>query len=237
MVAFIVKKNLAFTLAEVLITLGIIGVVAALTIPELVNNIHNAELASAFIKDYSVLLQVSRDVINDSSGDITGIYPTAQDLADAMATKLKVNKSCTSINANGDCWPQLTTIKTLYGGDFTGNYNDNAPTLVLADGSTIRVYNLWYRQACDIWPRNFGSKIEGSCAFLHMDVNGSKKPNQLGRDIFEMAFYPTFGILPNGTQGTFDDYTTKPTCDVTNSNVDSGCGCAAKVLSERAINY
>lgn len=45
----------AFTLAEVLITLGIIGVVAALTIPALMNSTGNAEYVSAYKKTLSVL--------------------------------------------------------------------------------------------------------------------------------------------------------------------------------------
>ena len=47
----------AFTLAEVLITLGIIGVVAALTIPTLVNNYRKKQFETGLKKEYSVLLQ------------------------------------------------------------------------------------------------------------------------------------------------------------------------------------
>ena len=45
----------AFTLAEVLITLGIIGVVAAMTLPTLVNNTEKKELDAQLTKSYSVL--------------------------------------------------------------------------------------------------------------------------------------------------------------------------------------
>lgn len=49
----------AFTLAEVLITLGIIGVVAAMTMPTLLNKTRNKELHTAFLKTYSELNQVA----------------------------------------------------------------------------------------------------------------------------------------------------------------------------------
>ena len=52
------KQEQAFTLAEVLITLGIIGVVAALTLPSLINRTKNRELHTAFLKTYSELNQV-----------------------------------------------------------------------------------------------------------------------------------------------------------------------------------
>ena len=43
-------KRVAFTLAEVLITLGIIGVVAALTLPSIINKIKHKELETGFQK-------------------------------------------------------------------------------------------------------------------------------------------------------------------------------------------
>ncbi|MBO8430376.1 type II secretion system protein, partial [Spirochaetes bacterium] len=49
----------AFTLAEVLITLGIIGVVAAMTLPSVINKTRNKELHTAFLKTYSELNQIA----------------------------------------------------------------------------------------------------------------------------------------------------------------------------------
>lgn len=52
-------KRLPFTLAEVLITLGIIGVVVAMTMPSVVNNVEGKQLQSALKKGYS---EVSKDL-------------------------------------------------------------------------------------------------------------------------------------------------------------------------------
>ena len=52
-----------FTLAEVLITLGIIGVVAAMTMPTLINNINNKQNIAALKKAYSLISQAGVDVI------------------------------------------------------------------------------------------------------------------------------------------------------------------------------
>ena len=51
------NKEPAFTLAEVLITLGIIGVVAALTIPTLITNYKARKLHTQFLKSYSTIQQ------------------------------------------------------------------------------------------------------------------------------------------------------------------------------------
>lgn len=49
------KERFGFTLAEVLITLGIIGVVAAITIPNLMTHLRNKKLESQFKKTYAEL--------------------------------------------------------------------------------------------------------------------------------------------------------------------------------------
>ena len=64
--------NKGFTLAEVLITLGIIGVVAALTIPVLMNNIRNKELESRFKKTSSELQTALQKVQYDEGTTIYG---------------------------------------------------------------------------------------------------------------------------------------------------------------------
>ena len=50
-------KRTAFTLAEVLITLGIIGIVAALTLPVIISDVKNSQLEAGLKKAYSVLGQ------------------------------------------------------------------------------------------------------------------------------------------------------------------------------------
>ena len=50
-------KKIAFTLAEVLITLGIIGIVAAMTLPTLIQSNKNKEVEAKLKKIYSVMNQ------------------------------------------------------------------------------------------------------------------------------------------------------------------------------------
>lgn len=50
-------KKIAFTLAEVLITLGIIGVVAAMTMPVLISNYRESVIKNQFKKAYSLVAQ------------------------------------------------------------------------------------------------------------------------------------------------------------------------------------
>lgn len=68
------KRKLAFTLAEVLITLGIIGIVAAITIPQLINNYKAKRLRTQFLKSYSTIQQAFKEMeADDVSTDPTTI--------------------------------------------------------------------------------------------------------------------------------------------------------------------
>lgn len=65
------KTNIAFTLAEVLITLGIIGVVAAMTLPALLNSTQHKELQTGLQKAYSVIQQAIQRMSYEEGLDIT----------------------------------------------------------------------------------------------------------------------------------------------------------------------
>ena len=73
------RKIKGFTLAEILITLGIIGVVAAITIPGLITNYQKRSTATQLKKAYSLLVNASRQAIADD--DLTYNPPEVYDVA------------------------------------------------------------------------------------------------------------------------------------------------------------
>ena len=89
-------KRFGFTLAEVLITLGIIGVVAAMTIPTLISNTNGAQFKSAYKKALSTLNQAilmnialedtDFSTVKAETGDVTS--PTAGTVADILGKRL-----------------------------------------------------------------------------------------------------------------------------------------------------
>ena len=79
-------RKKGFTLAEVLITLGIIGMIAEMTIPTLMNNVGNQVFKVGLKKSYSVLSQATVDVMNENSGTMVGVSTTGNNgLRDAYA--------------------------------------------------------------------------------------------------------------------------------------------------------
>lgn len=67
------NRKYAFTLAEVLITLGIIGVVAAMTIPMLISKIQKAQIETQIRENYSSIYQTMKMAENDEVGAINSL--------------------------------------------------------------------------------------------------------------------------------------------------------------------
>lgn len=181
------KQRFGFTLAEVLITLGIIGVVAAMTMPTLIQNHQKRSLEVATKKFYSMMSQAVRQYMADEGVDDLRNTPIAReyyndnygDGGSEKANKafesqflnkyLKVIKKCENSSecfANGyKGWGG-----TEEGGiskDYDFGYGN---TYVLSDGSVTKIA---IRPFIDMW----------------VDVNGKKGPNRVGYDLWSMDIF------------------------------------------------
>ena len=194
----------AFTLSEVLITLGVIGIVAAMGIPALVNNYQKREYVSRFKKVYSQLNEVLVGMANDGGciGDLacTGFMHHGQNyLGDEISKRFKIYKNCGPAKQKG-CWP--TSVNLNYDGSgATANLDDYADyKIITADGFSIMI-NVYGDDCKQKWWTNSRTKhMQKYCGYVFIDVNGLKKPNYLGRDIFRVAITnnPTVGLYPAG---------------------------------------
>ena len=138
------KKKVAFTLAEVLITLGIIGVVAAITLPALIENVTERKNSE---RHANIVYKVTQAMdIMKAHGELSGTYPSTEAFVDELQKYLKISKRCDS-NHIADCWPtekvidgdgnefEVSNAKT--GKNLSLNTNTNNVGLVLADGASI----------------------------------------------------------------------------------------------------
>lgn len=230
------KKQKAFTMAEVLITIGIIGVVAAMTLPGLINNMQNQEKVTALKKAYSILSQATLLAIelNGDSGS-WGIKDNDTEVIERLFSyyrpQLKIIKYCSGVK--GGC--SVDTVKDLKGNKFHWYNNNhsigaNALSIRLEDGMTITF---------DVFssPKNeFGVDTTGPVLVFIVDVNGEKSPNQFGRDIFAFVLDSKRNILvPAGKDN--DSETCKSTGSVPGNYNYVGMDCTAKVLREDKISY
>jgi len=143
------SKKHGFTLAEILITLTVIGVVAALTIPTLLQNTNQAELKAAWKKDFADIRQAAMLITNDNGGSYLGLCSTTGSLEGSVcyknlfANKLNYIKSCeTTEQTYGNCWSKLGAFKFLNGDIVPSMYTfAYIPSLILNNGSFVTFTN------------------------------------------------------------------------------------------------
>ena len=199
-------KRFGFTLAEVLITLGIIGVVAAMTMPTLMNQTNGAQYKTAYKKALSaisqaVVLNVALDDYNLADTETTGDYT----IYNMITNRMNVVK--TSDNGLGYTvqTPDASSGATA-APDGTNNY-----TLFFNDGIAFSFPKAAAKCTMDPTKGTFPATCKGI-----IDVNGQKAPNKVVKcdsgvrggtganacqvtnptDIYPVIFYDQT-ILPN----------------------------------------
>ncbi len=174
------KKFLAFTLAEVLVTLGIIGVVSALTVPTLMKNHQRKVFVTQLRKVYSQLSQAAEQAMTDnnavslSESEYAGA--SANNAMRFIQDSFKTVKHCTT--AGDGCIP--TSYKALDGTSHSSaNYSN---CYVIADGAAICLFS------GSSWEKFVDSDSHDQVSYI-IDVNSVAGPNVVGRDMFEVIVY------------------------------------------------
>ena len=217
-----------FTLAEVLITLVIIGVIAAMTIPTLINKTNNQEYVSKLKKTYSTLSQVTNKILFEEGTPNVSIGGWAVDQEAFFNMYKKYLSNAKECAVGSSCFDTIT-YKGVDGSNSGDNYYfmnlTDKGRLVLADGTFLNFH--LYNVNCAGGQAADGIDAMGAtCGYIHVDVNGQKGPNKWGRDAFR--FYLTEkGLFPTGCAY---DHTTCPA-------VDKGIPCTCVVIKENAMNY
>ena len=156
-------KKFGFTLAEVLITLGIIGIVAAMTLPTLFGNIQKRQTVSRLQKVYAELKQAVK-ISSDENGDPSGWDYTLTNeefIKRYFAPYLKIS---------------VVNVDHTYT-DLEGHLQrysrSNHPNFITMSGAFVMFYHT---------PRY------GAHNHLLVDINGKTPPNRMGKDVFAFTF-------------------------------------------------
>ena len=201
------KTKRAFTLAEVLITLGVIGIVAAMTMPTLLKNVAERENSEAQA-NLAQKITKSMDLMR-ADGGLERTYNSTDEFVDEFSKYIKISTRCDAAHI-ADCWPTKTVTttdgetydvskaKTGKNLQYPDNKTDNVG-IILADGATLI---LTYNTNADIigdgdtvtpsfadLPIGFGrtkkfaytTSVTDSIDFV-MDVNGFRGPNSEARN-------------------------------------------------------
>lgn len=198
------RKNKAFTLAETLVVMGIIGVVAALTIPNLSSSTANKENVARVQKAYST--------INEAFERVQAEYGNIQRwpwrdfewngnndtdfFANRMSEYLKVSKNCAR-NANQGC--MASSVKFLNGTSTTTNgyfavtdADTSAYKMILADGTGLAIM------------------VASGGIYMNVDIDGPRKGSgTIGKDWFGFIYNGSNGkIIPSNTSNITSSFST-----------------------------
>ena len=222
------RLRCAFTLAEVLITLGVIGIVAALTLPTLVANYRNKVLLNQAKNSYSKLANALTMVRvhngYDNFEDFLHKDLTNDQMLEIIVKELKTIKVCKEGKSGCTNVIRKARKKTYNNGETIGNNYKWGASAILADGSFIVVNNFTnQRQSGCHWVNSYPKRDEAGnivkdengneiiidspdnrCGQIIVDVNGDKGPNQGGADTFSLGIYPG-NVLPNYDTFLYND--------------------------------
>ena len=200
--ASLLGRLAAFTLAEVLITLGIIGVVAAMTMPTLINNINKKHWITGYKKAFSELSQIHQLLNSETGGSYMAECNDFDDvcLKNLFAEKMKVVEYCKETVPN-KCQESSTYLNGKTRGiNQTTDVNDTWPTIVTASGYSVKFR--FHGNDCSEFIEGYSQKLP-TCGWMQIDVNGLKRPNVVGKDIyflniFKNKLFPRYSNELNG---------------------------------------
>lgn len=173
-------KRKAFTLAELLITLLVIGVIAALTLPSLMTNISNKTMVAQIKNMTANVQQLAADqmIFHKTQNLLLTDFGNPETLL-SEDNDFEITKSCAgTTSSTNSCWS--SSYSAIDGSDVVIDLGENSVVLkngVVLSYSTDEKYQMEY-----------GSN-DNTIGYFVVDVNGTDGPNIIGRDVF--GFYIT----------------------------------------------
>ncbi|MCM1009861.1 MAG: type II secretion system GspH family protein [Fusobacterium sp.] len=222
----------AFTMAEILLSLTIIGVVAAITLPSLTGNINertwNTQRKALYARfSQAIALMPSLNGFGTLSGtiDASGSQTISEDnvaetfITSGLSKVLKINNICDSEHT-ADCGINSTFVNlqgtkkdmplamdelntAMISASDPSGYNSITYKALKTKAAAFETQNgesilLFYNPTCvsnmgETWDYNAQPKV---CVNMVYDLNGTKGPNTVGKDIGVMTiFYPTDSVV------------------------------------------
>lgn len=221
-------KKIGFTLAEVLITLGIIGVVAALTAPALVQNAGTAKIGPTLSKVVSTLENANEQILHDEdANDLSKIAETTEEYCELLSKYISGSSYEVVKNEN------FISKPVTYDSSNTNFAWQAFQDLHFSDNTSI-LFSTFLKPSY-----NKKGSFKGCYALMFIDINGIKiKPNVIGKDMFLFLLDKNGQVLPWGSNAyawVMNDDNAKFTetegayaCNET--TVTTGYGCAGSIF-------
>lgn len=208
-------------MAEVLITLGIIGVVAAITIPNLITEHQKRTTVTKLQKAISVMNQAYRlsyDDVGEVSIEDAAAMGSKEYFNKYWAPYIKVLLYCDTYETCG--------YKTYFFDTF--NYTNKPNILPAGYGTGFITMDGVFVNIRTIAGQDAG-RASGQ---IFVDLNGAQEPNMLGKDVFMLERRidgEKGGVVLPFFSTSSDEQINKVTCSSQSSETTNGYGCAEKI--------
>ena len=191
-------KRSAFTLAEVLITLAIIGVVAVLTLPNLIQS-HNEKAWSTAQDVFTKRLEVATRQMNTEE-KLAG-YDSTMDFVNELKKYIKITRICdsdeiTKCFAKEVIWSdgeEPIDMSTIQNAASLGQEDWDTDTVAVQFANGVNAIIAYNPNATQDPYNNQFSATSNSMAILY-DVSGNKNPNTNGKDIGKINVEQLAGV-------------------------------------------
>ena len=201
--AQVIDDSKGFTLAEVLVTLGIVAVISVMTIPTLMNNYQKTAYASQLHKVYNMFMNgFALEMQATASTNLREALRGSGLSKPQIAGNFLKNQFNIADNCGTDAYkcfaPQYTSLDGS--GTFTSQTSIASGSfygVILASGSSIAMHLV-----------SSVASTDSAIGYLYVDVNALKGPNVIGKDFFRFSIWP---------DGVIDDYDVSPNCRTNNS--------------------
>ena len=228
-------KKAGFTLAEVLITLGLLGVVIAMTLPTVVGKYKKQATISQLKKAYTVLSQMVLQAQEDNG---EAYFSTSSDV-DENAVKVFFEQYWlpyfnNPTVSNDGLYPYgiANPLKRVNGDSYElyvyTSYQNARVYFTTMDGTAYLVYMMDWEYQYD----GDGNIISQTAKYsstqrVYVDLNGVKPPNILGKDVFAFqVFFDKNIVRPYGYNKNQEEINN--VCSLNGT----GNYCAAKIIND-----
>lgn len=231
-----VKKRRAFTLAETLITLGIIGVIASIVIPNMIVNYEKEKVVIKLKQTFTLISQalMLSEYANgtmdtwDFGGNTTNPAKTSYFAQNYFYPYIKTSKQC--VFGSNECWKTPVNLANVTAANFDATTTAKAYTAVLANGVSVF-----------FWA---GTAVPYNIAIL-VDIDGAGSgKSMLGRDVFYIdthlqststvqkgSVFLGLGVIPLPTRDSLLDTSSVYCCNI-NAGSYAGDYCGAVIMMD-----
>lgn len=179
------NKKTAFTLAEILIALSIIGALFMFSVPALQNSTADREKHSQLMKIYPIMDNLINLIVLDYIKPENVPFGEKDEygndkFAELLVQKLRVGEDCQNTSTTGQgCWAQ----ENFNGINF--NTDDSFYKMRLVDGTSMAVKTF---KKCNSYQIIEDKRFDDVCALIYVDINSFDPPNKWGKDVFSFIY-------------------------------------------------